>query len=123
YLQTLADTTGLDVAVLTSDMLLAGSRGVRVLFQPPHVRPPGQHLAPVSDVQRLGDATFIAGSDALRSGGTIQVVRPAPTPVGVLPGREPPASAGTIQGAPVVATLFVGMNEDDALAGLPAVLR
>jgi signal transduction histidine kinase len=121
FMQSLSDVTGLDVAVLTSDTLIAGSRDVRALFQPPHVRPPNQQLAPVGPTHQLGDATYVAASEAVRSWGSIPAVRPVPTPAGGLPGREPPGPNAGAQGPPVVATLFVGQNETVALGQLLAL--
>ncbi len=110
----LASATGLDVAVLTADTLLAGSRNVRPLFLPPRIRPPGQRLAPVAPVHQLGDTTFIATSDPIRAP---LAVPPVPTPVGGLPGAEPvPTRTPGAQGLPIFATLFVGLPQDAVLA-------
>ncbi|HVG98500.1 MAG TPA: cache domain-containing protein, partial [Chloroflexota bacterium] len=66
-MQELADLTGLDVAVVKSDALIAGSRDVRALFQPPNVRPPAQRLAPVEPVHQIGEQRFVAASEPVRS--------------------------------------------------------
>jgi PAS domain S-box-containing protein len=109
----LAGATGLDVAVLTSDTLLAGSRNVRPLFLPPRIRPPGQRLAPVAPVHQLGDTTFIATSDPIRAP---LAVPPVPTPAGGLPGAEPvPTKTPGAQGLPIFATLFVGLPQNALL--------
>jgi two-component system phosphate regulon sensor histidine kinase PhoR len=121
-MQQLANATGLHVAVLTADTLIAGSKEVRDLFVAPRVRPPGQKLAPVEPRHRIGDVTFIATSEALRGWLPVSsLARPIPTPAGGLPGRERTAPGGGAQGAPVVATLFVGMKESDALAGVASL--
>ncbi len=122
-MQELADFAGLDVAVITSDALIAGSRDVRALFQPPRVRPPAQRLAPVEPIHQLGEQTYVAAAEALRGRLALPALAtPMPTPRGGLPGGERPGpnagGASGAQGVPTVATLFVGLKEGDALAGL-----
>ncbi|HEX2326535.1 MAG TPA: ATP-binding protein [Chloroflexota bacterium] len=118
-MQELADLTGLDVAILTADSLIAGSRDVRSLFQPPRVRPPAQRLAPVGPVHQIGEQQFVAAADPVRSWLTLpSLATPMPTPPGGWPGGERPGPNASPNRPPVVATLFVGQETDGIVAGL-----
>ncbi|MBI3974718.1 MAG: PAS domain-containing protein [Chloroflexi bacterium] len=102
FLQTLADATGLDVAVLTPESLLAGSRELRALFPATEARPHGQRLTPVTPNHSIAGVGYVAAGSAIRSWTTIPGIAAAPA------GR----------GAPTVATLFVGLKRDHVIGGL-----
>src|SRR6185436_5251414 len=97
---------------------------VRALFQPPRVRPASQRLAPVTPLHQIGDQTFVAASDSLRSWLTLPALAtPMPTPRGGLPGGERPGPNASPSQPQIVATLFVGLEADGVLGDVEHLRR